>query len=180
MIGLLLSLVRTGLGMVVEGALIKEVVRRAISAVILYVVIGVFAIAAFVFAYVFLYRLLAVRIGDEGAAAALCGGNLLIIALILIGRAVLRSRRRPAVAPNPVLGALMGGAAMAGGPGLEAGMEIGRRVGARVRRGVRKAAPGMAIGAALLGLVIGLRPQILGIFRSKTPPEPQNPENRRR
>jgi hypothetical protein len=178
MIGLLLSLVRTGLGMVVEGALIKQVVRRAVSAVILYVVIGIFAIAAVVFAYLFLYRVLAVRIGEEGAAAALCGGNLLVIAIILIGIALLRPRRR--VAPNPLLGALAGGVDLASGPGLDAGIAIGRRLRATVKRTVRKAAPGMTVAAALLGVIIGIRPQTLGFFRSKTPAETQGREGRRR
>ncbi|MDB5393833.1 MAG: hypothetical protein JWM91_1339 [Rhodospirillales bacterium] len=127
----------------------------------------VFALAALAFFYVLLYHGLSSRVDDTSAAAILFGANLLLIAVMLIGRALMKPKA-PTVSSSPILGMLKSHAESLGSSNgnFNAGIKIGNQIG----KHIRKAAPQIAIAAAVLGLVIGVRPQILGLFRRREPP----------
>jgi hypothetical protein len=183
MSGLLSFLLRSGGGILRESAemfigraLMRNAVRRLVGLVALYAALAVFALAALAFFYVLLYRWLSVRLGEESAAAILSGANLLVIALILIGRALFR-QRTPKGLTSPLgdltkshVSGLGTGGLGTGNADLEAGIAIGSQIG----RQIRKAAPEIALVAALAGLIIGVRPQILGMFRRRGPKEPRD------
>jgi hypothetical protein len=157
-------------------ALVRAATQRLKGILIFYAVLSIFAIASLAFFYVLLYRWLASEVGDTIAAAILFGINLFMIAAMLMGRALMQSKA-PASPVSPILeliksqaGTLKsraGGLKSEGGH-FDAGLEIGSRIGGHVR----KAAPRIALAAAVLGLVVGLRPQLLGLFRGRqTPPK---------
>jgi hypothetical protein len=172
---LLAFLLRNGAGLLKDGpeilisqALIRTVTQRLKGFIAFYAVVAVFALAALVFLYVLLYRLLASRLDDVSAAAILCGANLLLIVLIVAGRAVFRPRPVAASAASPIVELLKTHAEGLGGKDMnfDAGIAIGNQIG----RHIRKATPQIALAAVVLGLVIGIRPQILGLFRRREPP----------
>jgi hypothetical protein len=172
---LLAFLLRNGAGLLKDGvevligqALIKAVTQRLKGLIVFYAVIATFALAALVFLYVLLYRLVASRLGDISAAAILCGANLLLILLAVAARAVFRPKPIAASAASPVVQLLKAHTEGLGGKDLnfDAGIAIGNQIG----RHIRKATPQIALAAVVLGLVIGARPQILGLFRRREPP----------
>jgi hypothetical protein len=185
MSGLLGFLLRNGSGLIKEGAevligqaLVRAVTQRLKGILLFYAVIAVFALAALIFFYVLLYRWLSLRFDDVSAAAILVGANLLLIGLMLAGRAIFRPRR-PAISGSPLAELIRSQAEHFGAElkdkDFEAGLAIGREVGKRLR----KATPQIALAAAVLGLVIGIRPQILGLF-GRREPSAKNTEKKNR
>jgi hypothetical protein len=171
---LLSFLLRSGGGVLRESAevflgqvLVTAATQRLKGFLLFYSVLSVFALATVAFLYVLLYRWLSLFVGDVGAAAIVCGGNLALIAFMLAGRAVIKPKAS-AVPNSPILEMLKAhtGGAAASSSNFSAGMEIGSQIG----KHVRKAAPQIAIAAAVVGLVIGLRPQVLGLFSRREPP----------
>ena len=168
---LLSFLLRSGAGILRESAEVyigRALVRRAVQSllgfVLFYGALAIFALAALAFFYVLIYRGLSSRLGDESAAAILSGANLLLIASILLGRALLRRR------PKQSLNSPLGGLARSLTEGLESDdvdFETGLAIGQQIGQRIRKAAPEIALAAALLGLIIGFRPQILGGLRRR-------------
>src|SRR5476649_458438 len=99
---LLSFLVKSGGGLLREsaeaylgGVLVRKTIQELVRALIVYALVGIFSLAALVFLYVFLDRWLAARLGDESAAAILCGANLIVVALVFFGRWL--QRRRPKI-----------------------------------------------------------------------------------
>jgi hypothetical protein len=173
MSGLLGFLLRNGGGLIKEGAevligqaLIRAITQRLKGILLFYAVIVVLALAALVFFFVLLYRWLSLRFDDVSAAAILLGANLLLIGLMLAARAIFKPRR-------PVISQHLG--AELKDEDFDAGLAIGSAVGKRLR----KATPQIALAAAVLGLVIGIRPQILGLF-SRRDRRAKNADGRRR
>jgi hypothetical protein len=140
---------------------VHEAIRRAAVSIALYAAAGLFALAALAFAYVVAYDLMAPRVGDWQAAAILVGVNLLIVLIILAARSgmVKGGRRKPS---RPPLG-LSAPATAATAAGLDAGLALGGKIGGKIR----EAAPQIVLAAGVLGLLIGLRPQLLGLFQRK-------------
>jgi hypothetical protein len=174
------SLLRESAELFIGQALVRSATRRLKGILIFYAALSILALAALAFFYVLLYLWLASMLGDIAGAAIMFGANLFLIAAMLIGRTLMQSKA-PAMPASPILqmikaqsGALKsragksalvkparaGSLATGGGP-FAAGMEIGSRIGGHLR----KAAPRVALGAVVLGLVIGLRPQLLGFLR---------------
>ncbi len=165
---LLLFLLRNGSGVLREGAeifigqaLVRAATQRLKGILIFYSVLAVFAVAALAFFYVLLYRWLSLWTSDQGAAAILCGINLLLIAAMFTGRALIRPKA-PVSSGSPIVDLIKSHTEglSAKDVNFDAGIAIGNEIG----KHVRKAAPQIALAAAVLGLVIGLRPQILGLF----------------
>jgi hypothetical protein len=172
---LLAFLLRNGAGLLKDGAevligqaLIRAVTQRLKGLIVFYTIVTVFALAALVFLYVLIYRFLASRLDDVSAAAILCGANLLLIVLMVAGRAVFQPKPVAETASSPIVALLKSHAEGLGGKDMnfDAGIEIGHQIG----RHIRKATPQIALAAVVLGLVIGIRPQILGLFRRREPP----------
>lgn len=185
--GSLLSfLLRNGGGILRESAeifigqaLIRAATERLRNLLIFYAVLLLFALASLAFFYVLLYRWLATRMDDTAAAAIMFGANLFLIGAMLIGKALMKPKA-PELPNFPVLELIksqLGGFTSAApgtkpvvgqpdGSHFQAGMAIGQQIGQHVR----KAAPKIALGAGLLGIVIGFRPQLLGLFRSRKKP----------
>ena len=162
MTSLLWSLITEAATALIAGE-VRRAVREAVAAAITWIIAGVFGLAALAFLYVLLYRWLAESLGDERAAAILVGVNLLLIGLTLAGRALfLAGARRHARVQ------LKGDAADALKVG-EAGLEAGVALGAQIGEKLKKSAPEIALVAGIAGLIIGLRPQILGLFDRKKP-----------
>ncbi len=171
MSGLLSFLLRSGAGILRESAeayigraLIRRAVQSLVGLILFYGALTIFALAALAFFYLLLYRWLSALLGDVNAAAILTGANLLLIVLIILGRAVFRRR------PKQSLNSPLEGLARSMTDGLEAGevdFETGLAIGKQIGRRIRKAAPEIALAAALLGVIIGLRPQILGGLRRR-------------
>jgi len=173
MSGLLMFLLRNGGGVLKEGAelfigqaLARAATQRLKNLLAFYTVLAIFALAALVFFYVLLYRWLSVWTNEQSAAAILCGTNLLLIAAMLAGRALFRPKA-PITSGSPILNLVKSHSRglSTKDVNFDAGIEIGREIG----KHVRKAAPQIALGAAILGFVIGVRPQILGLFRRREP-----------
>jgi hypothetical protein len=171
---LLLFLLRNGGGVLREGAeifigqaLIRAATQRLKGILVFYSVLAVFAVAALAFFYVLLYRGLSLRTSEQSAAAILCAANLLLIAATLAGRALIRSKA-PVGTGSPIIDLIKSHSEglSAEDVNFEAGIAIGNQIG----KHMRKAAPQIALAAAVLGLVIGVRPQILGLFRRREPP----------
>lgn len=160
------GILRDGAEILIGQALVRAVTQRLKGILIFYAFMAIFALAALVFFYVLLYRFLSLRLDEISAAAILCGFNLLLIALMLAGRAVFRPK--PAVSASPLIELIKAQAEGVGAKDVnfDAGIAIGRQIGGHIR----KAAPQIALAAALLGLVIGVRPQILGLFRRRERP----------
>jgi hypothetical protein len=166
--GLLSFLMKSGGGLLREGAeayiggvLVRKTIHELVRAAIGYVLIGVFSTVALVFLYIFLYQWLSSRLDGQSAAAILCGGNLVMIAVILLVK-WLRTNRTKLESKTPA-GSLLGG--LQGHPlldpdnldaGIAAGMEIGKKL--------RKAAPEIALAAGIIGLIVGVRPELLNLF----------------
>ena len=172
---LLAFLLRNGAGLLKDGAevligqaLVKAVTQRLKGLIVFYAVAAVFALAALLFLYVLLYSLLASRLDDVTAAAIMCGANLLLIVLLVAGRAIFQPKPVVESAASPIVALLKSHAEGLGGKDMnfDAGIEIGNQIG----RHIRKATPQIALAAVVLGLVIGVRPQILGGFRRRERP----------
>ncbi len=150
----------------------RQAIRRMVMTAIIYLIVGVFGVATLAFVYVLIYRLLAEALDGDSAAAIVIGGNLLIIGLILGVRAISRGasgRRRSRRRNAGEQAALTAEAVEIGRSAIEAGMVVGSRLGQKLRR----AAPEIALAAAVVGLIIGVRPQLLTIFRSQKAPRPK-------
>jgi hypothetical protein len=160
---LLWSLLREIASALIAGE-VRRAMQRMVAAAITWIIVGVLGIATLAFVYVLTYRLLAGSFGDERAAAIMVGGNLLLIGLILGVRAIVTNSRRR---KHPQL---KGDAAKALEMG-EAGLEAGIALGAKLGDAVKKSAPQIVLIAAIAGVIIGLRPQLLGVFDRKKPPE---------
>jgi len=175
MSGLIAFLLRNGSGLIRDGAeiligqaLIRAVTQRLKGLLLFYAVLAVFALAALVFLYVLIYRFLSLRLDDVSAAAILCGANLALIALMLIGRALFKPKR--VITASPLVELIKSQAGQLGADIKDKDLEAGLAIGAEIGRHLRKATPQIALAAAVLGLVIGIRPQILGLFRRREPP----------
>ena len=180
MSGLITFLLRNGSGLIRDGAeiligqaLIRAVTQRLKGFLLFYAVLVMFALAALVFLYVLIYRFLSLRLGDVSAAAILCGANLLLIALMLLGRALFKPK--PVVTASPLVELIRSQAGQLGAEIKDKDFEAGLAIGAEIGRHLRKATPQIALAAAVLGLVIGIRPQILGLFRRREPPAKKKP-----
>jgi hypothetical protein len=185
MSGLFGFLLRNGGGLVKEGAeiligqaLIRAVTQRLKGILLFYAVIAILALAALIFFYVLIYRWLSLRLDDVGAAAVLSGANLVLIALMLAARAIFKPKR--GLAASPLAELIKSQVEHLGveikDKHLEAGMAIGSEMGERLR----KATPQIALAAAVLGLLIGIRPQILGLFSHREPPANDTASKKRR
>jgi hypothetical protein len=154
MSGAISQLLRLGLGLIAGGDFLKNGIRRAIGAAILYAAAALFALAALIFAYVFLDRWLTRVLDDDvGAAAILAGANLIIVAFLMIARAMAgRTPRRKSPQPGLLNNA-----------NLEAGIAVGAALSGRLR----KAAPTVALVIGVLGLALGARPELLNLFKTK-------------
>jgi len=175
MTSLLAFLLRNGSGLIRDGAeiligqaLVRAVTQRLKGLLLFYAVLGVSALAALVFLYVLIYRFLSLRLDDISAAAILCGANLALIVLMLVGRALFKPK--PVVTASPLIELIRSQAGQLGADIKDKDFEAGLEIGAEMGRRLRKATPQIALAAAVLGLVIGLRPQILGLFRRREPP----------
>ena len=171
--GLLSFLLRNGAGLLRESAevylgrvLVRRAMRKLAWLVAFYFLLGIFAVAAAAFFYVLLFQWLSLQLGEESAAAILCGANLLLIALFILGRMLFH--RRPSGPAGLTVGALSG--ALTEKIGTDANFEAGLAAGREIGKRIRKAAPEIAIGAAVIGLIVGIRPQILGLFRRRETP----------
>jgi hypothetical protein len=172
---LLAFLLRNGAGILKDGAevligqaLIRAITQKLKGLIIFYTVAAVFAMAALVFLYVLIYRFLTSRLDDISAAAIMCGANLLLIMLMVAGRAIFKPKPVAETAVSPIVALLKSHAEGLGGKDMnfDAGIAIGNRIG----RQLRKATPQIALAAAVLGLIVGVRPQILGLGRRRQPP----------
>jgi hypothetical protein len=166
---LLSFLLRSGGGVLREGAeiligqaLVRAATQRLRGILIFYSALAIFAAAALAFFYILLYRWLSLWTSDQGAAAILCGVNLLLIAAMFAGRALTRPKA-PVSSGSPLLDLIKSHGEGLSAKDFEAGMAIGSQIGKQVRR----AAPQIALAAVVLGLIIGVRPQILGLFRRR-------------
>jgi len=171
--GLLAFLLRHGSGLLRDGAeifigqaLIRAVTRRLKGIIAFYAVLAVFLLAALVFFYVLLYRFLAQRLDDVSAAAIVCGANLLLVGLMLVGKAFYRPKR--VIAASPL--AELVRSQVEGLGTKDANFDAGLAIGSQIGQQLRKATPVIVLAAGVLGLVIGLRPQVLGLFSRKEPP----------
>lgn len=168
---LLMFLLRNGGGFLREGAeifigqaLARAATQRLKNILAFYAVLAVFTVAALAFFYILLYRWLSIWTNEQSAAAILCGANLLLIAALFAGRALFRPKA-PISSGSPIVDLIKSHTDGLGAKDMnfEAGIEIGSQIG----RQLRKAAPQIALGAAIVGLIIGVRPQILGLFRRR-------------
>jgi hypothetical protein len=185
MSGLLGFLLRNGGGLIKEGAevligqaLIRAITQRLKGILLFYAVIVVLALAALVFFFVLLYRWLSLRFDDVSAAAILLGANLLLIGLMLAARAIFKPRR-PVISGSPLAELIKSQAQHLGAELKDEDFDAGLAIGSAVGKRLRKATPQIALAAAVLGLVIGIRPQILGLF-SRRDRRAKNADGRRR
>jgi len=139
---LIYLLIKEGLALFISRDLIRRSVRRIILSIIFYTILSLFAAAVIVFLYVFLDRWLSQFLGATSAAAIICGGNLAVIGLALIIRAL--SRPQPAPQARSI--------AAAANPNFDAGIAIGRNLS----KSLKKAAPEIAIAAAIAGIIFGI------------------------
>jgi hypothetical protein len=167
-------LLRDGAEILIGQALIRTVTRRLRGLLLFYAALSGFSLAAIVFLYVLIYRWLSLRMGEIDAAAILCGANLLLVALMLVGRALFRTRH---VAPvSPLAELIRAQASHLGIDPKNGHFEAGLAAGAELGRNLRKATPQIALTAALLGLLIGLRPQLLTLLAGLDRPAKARPE----
>ena len=115
--------------------------------------LAVFGTTALIFFYVFVYHRLSEALDADSAAAILCGANLVLIALVLIGRAIARSSRRRSGPAGSAVQSSNADAALALGLGLE--------------RKLREKAPEAALVAAVIGLALGARPELLDLLKPR-------------
>jgi hypothetical protein len=166
--GLLSFLLKSGSGLLREGAeayvggvLVRKTIHELVRAAIVYVLIGVFATTALVFFYIFLYQWLSSRLDGQSAAAILGGANLVMIAVVLLVQWARKHRGK--LEPKKSAGGLLGnlqGHPLLDPENLDAGIAIGMEVGQKLR----KAAPQIALAAGIIGLIVGVRPELLNLF----------------
>jgi hypothetical protein len=166
--GLLSFLMKSGGGLLREsaeayigGVLVRKTINDLVRAAIIYILVGLLSVVALVFFYIFLYQWLSSRLDGESAAAILFGANLAVIALILLVQWLRNNRTK--LEPAKSSGGLLGG--LKGHPlldpeNLDAGIAVGMEVGKKLR----KAAPQIALTAGIVGLIIGIRPELLNLF----------------
>jgi len=162
------GLIKDGAEMLIGQALIRTFTERLKGILLFYAVVAVLAMASLIFFYVLLYRLLAARLDETSAAAILLGANLVLIGLMFVGKAIFRPK--PVVSASPLVEMLKAQAETIGVAVKDEHFEAGLALGSELGHRLRKATPQIALGAAVLGLVIGLRPQILGLFSRRDPP----------
>lgn len=175
MSGLIAFLLRGGGGLIKDGAeiLIGQAVVRAVTQrlkgfLLFYAVIAILALAALIFLYVLIYRVLSSRLDDISAAAILVGANLLLIGLMLAGKAIFKPRR--VITASPLAELIKSQVEQLGAEVKDKDLEAGLAIGAEIGHRLRRATPQIALAAGVLGLVIGIRPQILGLFTRRDPP----------
>jgi hypothetical protein len=149
--GLLSFLIRQAPGLLISRELIRQAIRRLVATIAIYAVVATLAVISLAFLYVLLYDWLCDWFDGKSAAAIIIGGNLIVIGLILLVRTIVRRRNPPR---KNVAQAVM--EQVKPEVAIAAGMAIGRKM--------RKAAPKVAIAAGVIGLAIGFRPQLLGLF----------------
>jgi hypothetical protein len=143
-----------------------------------YSFIAVFALSALVFFYVLIYRVLSSRLDGISAAAILVGANLLLIGLMLAARAIFKPRR-PTISASPLAELIRSQAEHFGAELNDKDFETGLAIGTEIGHRLRKATPQIALAAAVLGLVIGIRPQILGLFSRRDRPAKYDDKKKR-
>jgi hypothetical protein len=170
--GLMSFLMKSGGGLLREsaeayigGVLVRKTIHELVRAAIVYVLIGIFAIVALIFGYIFLYQWLSRRLDGASAAAILCGAHLLMIAVVLLVQWLRKNRTK--LEPKASAGGLLGN--LQGHPlldpnNLDAGIAMGMEVGKKLR----KAAPQIALAAGIAGLIVGVRPELLNLFGGKS------------
>lgn len=185
MSGLFAFLLRNGGGLIKDSAeiligqaLVRAVTQRLKGFLLFYSFIAVLAVSALIFLYVLIYRVLAARLDDISAAAILVGANLLLIGLMLAGKAIFKPRR-PVTSASPLAELIRSQAQHFGADLTDKDFETGLAIGSEIGRRLRKATPQIALAAAVLGLVIGIRPQILGLFTRRDPPA-KNTDDRKK
>ncbi len=150
----------------IGSALVKKAKERLVGLIALYALLTVLSLAVVTFFFIFLYRWLSVRVNGEYAAAILCGASLFVIIAILIWRKL--SQRRRKIPERRAIGGLVETLASvleAQDPNLEAGLALGRRL----RDKLKNVTPELVIAAVLVGLIIGVRPEVLGSFHREDP-----------
>ena len=185
MSGLLGFLLRNGSGLLKDGAeiligqaLVRAGTQRLKGILLFYSIIAVLALAALIFLYVLIYRVLSSRLDDISAAAIMVGANLLLIGLMLAGKAIFKPRQ-PMVTASPLAEQIRSQAGHLGAELKDKELEAGLAIGSDIGHRLRKATPQIALAAAVVGLVIGIRPQILGLF-SRRDPSPKNTDRKKR
>ncbi len=139
--------------------------RRAAVSAALYLAAGVFGVAGLASAHVLAYRLLGESIGDDAKAAAiLVGADLFVVLLILAARAIYLRKERPG--PLSISGTRPSKEAASL---TKAGLEAGIALGGQIREKARKSTPKIALIAGVAGLILGLRPELLGLLRRRPP-----------
>jgi membrane associated rhomboid family serine protease len=183
MSGLIGFLLRGGGGLIKDSAeiligqaLVRAVTQRLKGFLLFYAVIAMLALAALIFLYVLIYRVLSSRLDDISAAAILLGANLLLIGLMLAARAIFKPRR--VVTTSPLAELIRSQVEQLGGEVKDKDLEAGLAIGAEIGHRLRKATPQIALAAAVLGLVIGIRPQVLGLFSRRDPPKKTDSKRR--
>ena len=168
MSGLLSFLIKSGGGLLREsaeayigGVLVRKTIHELVRAAIVYILVGVFSTIALVFLYIFLYQWLSSRLDGMSAAAILCGANLLMIAAVLLAQWLRKNRAKlePRASGGGLLGSLQGHPLL-DPDNLDAGIAMGMEVGKKLR----KAAPQIALAAGIIGLIVGVRPELLNLF----------------
>ena len=171
------DLLKDGAEVLIGQALVRAVTQRLKGILLFYSVIAILAVTTLIFLYVLLYQALSSRLDHVSAAAIVVGANLLLIGLMLAAKAIFKPK--PVVSASPVAEIIKSQfghlGAEIGDKDLEAGLAIGAEIGHRLR----KATPQIALAAAVLGLVIGIRPQILGLF-SRREPRAKNTDTKKR
>lgn len=145
----------------IGGVLVRKTIHELVRAAIVYILVGVFSTIALVFLYIFLYEWLADRLDGKSAAAILCGANLVIVAVVLLVQWLRKNRTK--LEPRESAGGLLGnlqGHPLLDPDNLNAGIAIGMEVSAKLR----KAAPQIALAAGIIGLIVGVRPELLNLF----------------
>jgi hypothetical protein len=166
--GLISFLMKSGGGLLREsaeayigGVLVRKTIHELVRAAIVYILIGAFSLVAVIFLYIFLYQWLADRLDGKSAAAILCGANLVMIAVVLLVQWLRKNRTK--LEPRASAGGLLGnlqGHPLLDPDNLDAGIAMGMEVGKKLR----KAAPQIALAAGIIGLIVGVRPELLNLL----------------
>lgn len=96
MSGLILSILKEAASLLIQGQAAKRTVQHGIGTIVFYCVVGSFGVAALIFFYIGLYRVIADSTSAEAAAGILCAGNLVVIGVLLLGRSIAQGRKAPA------------------------------------------------------------------------------------
>jgi hypothetical protein len=169
MSSLLLSLIREGATLFIGREIEKRIKQRLASLAVTFAILAVLGAASLTFLYIFAFDAIAAALDRQSAAAILCGANLLLIALILIGRTIAQQARRRRVGAVRPLG-IAGLTKSDTNEALALGVQTAKRL--------RKMAPEAAIVAAVLGLAIGARPELLDLLKPRRDSRPRDTKTR--